>query len=70
MSEEQLSVEVEIVCNKCGNDLSILSATGNRLSVEVCNACMADAETEGYDEGYDAATADIKSGEPPRGGKD
>ena len=47
-----LSFEIGVVCEKCGNKLSAEYENG-LLSVEPCEKCLNDADNEGYTRGYD-----------------
>lgn len=69
MPEITAYIDVQVWCGGCNAGLCGQSSTnGTEITVEPCEICLEGAEGKGYDEGYDAATADIKSGEPPRGG--
>lgn len=57
-----VEVEIEIYCDTCGDGLcnqSTGATTRNRgassIRVEACKNCMKEAESKGYDEGYEAA---------------
>ena len=52
-----MSVDVDIACEICGNDLKVWirdSKYGKGIIVEPCGKCVEEARDAGYNEGYDA----------------
>ena len=61
----EVTVDVEVYCQSCGGGLcnqteSTVTRTRGEPSfrVEPCKACLEEARSEGYDEGYAKGTED------------
>jgi len=47
-----VTVEVEVTCEACGNDLSCSASRANgRLRCDPCDVCLANEHKAGYEEG-------------------
>lgn len=58
----QINVEIEVYCS-CGEGLCNSTSTkntrlGEALVVEPCSSCIAHADEQGYDRGYNQAEID------------
>lgn len=47
----ELTVDLDVVCQDCGDDLDVVVTFHNTIQVEPCSKCLAEARREGYDEG-------------------
>lgn len=52
------SIEIECYCDLCGSLLDAVEIKGEFV-IEPCNRCLRNAETTGYDEGYEDGAAKV-----------
>jgi len=45
-------VEIELVCEVCGEDLEVEQGSNRIFNVSPCQLCLREAKKEGYEEGY------------------
>lgn len=49
-----MDVTIEIICSKCGRDLTCYQNTKGHIEVDICEDCSDKITKEAFDDGYDA----------------